>query len=553
MEGPGAVLVTVGEGRRTMDTEPQQTQWDVIVVGTGMGGAALGHAMAECGRRVLFCEMGQNTLPENPALRGQYPEMLVRNEDPKEHEALFQSGGRWTEPLLDLSEKHTQQHVPFLGAGTGGSTSLYGAALERFFPEDFRPGEFHGSNPESNLPLAWPIDFESLLPYYQQAESLFHVHGEPDRLRPDRGTFKFRVPPPLSLANCVLRDHLSNRGLHPYRLPLGAEFTPACTTCQGFLCSNNCKNDSTKVFLQPSLQQYGAKLLDDCRVVRLEADRQRVTSVKCIWQGKPISLTGETIVLAAGALATPLILLGSGSRYWPDGLANGSGMVGRNLMRHFVDLYALFPRERPQPDENTKELAFNDFYLKNGLKLGGVQSFGWLPPAEMLTNDIQRQIRESRLAIAAPVFGIVKPAVRWLLGRSLCRALVLATTLEDLPYPDNRVFRDPQGRMALRYHINTDAHMRIRAFRQSMKEVLNGWRYLLIRQAENNERLAHACGTCKMGDDPGTSVVNGHNRAHELENLYIVDASFFPSSGGTNPSLTIAANALRVADHLREY
>jgi hypothetical protein len=221
-------------------------------------------------------------------------------------------------------------------------------------------------------------------------------------------------------------------------------------------------------------------------------------------------------------------------------------------MRHFVDLYALFPKKRHPVVANVKELGCNDFYVTQDGKFGSLQSFGHLPPASMLVANIHRDLREDGRLVIATGFRAVKPLVRMLLERTFSRAVIVATILEDLPYPDNEVafVDDTCTALGIRYRIRAEAADRIRTFRQMIRSVLSPYRFIAIRQAESNQRIAHICGTCRFGSDPHSSVLDRHNRAHGVENLYVVDASFFPSSGGTNPALTVAANALRVADHL---
>jgi choline dehydrogenase-like flavoprotein len=360
------------------------------------------------------------------------------------------------------------------------------------------------------------------------------------------------APNALSPANRELFDLLGEKGLHPYQLPMACEFVPGCRGCQAFLCDKDCKNDSVRVCLSPALNDYGASLLDRCEVRRLHADNGRVTAIDCDWRGKQIQLRAKTVVLAAGALATPEILLRSVSSRWPQGVANASGMVGRNLMRHCIDLYALYPKRRPREEEHVKEIAFNDFYVHEGRKLGSVQSFGRLPPARVLADEIQEQIRQGPLPVFAGAFGLLKPLLRPLLDRMLKDSLLVVTTLEDLPQASNRVYPVPERGIAVEYHLDPSTAERIREFRALMARTLSPMKYRILKQAENNERIAHACGTCRMGADAATSVLDRYNRAHDLENLYVVDASFFPSSGGINPSLTIAANALRVAAHLTQ-
>ena len=528
------------------------SDWDAIVIGTGPGGATLGLVLAKAGWRVLFLEQGKSYLTNPSALLGNYAETFFpRAAVPgEEHRTLLANAGRWTQFLDDHSSGKKTRHIPFIGSGSGGSSALYGAAMERLFPADFRPAARFQSVTDTRLPESWPISYDDLEPYYRQAESLYRVSGGVDPLRPKENRDSLATPPAFCPANQELADFLGRKGLHPYRLPLACDLIPGCQTCQGYICQQQCKNDSVKVCLLPAITKYQAQLMDECRVIGVEATRKRVTGVVCERGGERLTFKARTVVLAAGALSTPLILLRSTNPDWPKGLANASGLVGRHLMRHCIDLYAVSAHPKPEPGDNTKELAFNDFYCQGDDNLGNVQSFGRLPPADMLVESLQEDLKQGPLPWVASPFNLIKPMVRRLLGKQLADALILATTLEDLPYPDNRVEPIGTDGAAITYRLTDAGRRRVKRFRAVMADVLSPKRYTLIKQAENNERLAHVCGTCRMGTDASDSVVDGFNRAHGLDNLYIVDASFFPSSGGTNPALTIAANALRVGDQL---
>ena len=535
-----------------------ESQWDAVIVGTGIGGATLGYALARAGRRVLFCERGDRRAPA-VSLAGEYPEShadfaLATSEGQREALSL---AGRYSHFITDCSATRRRQFIPFMGSGLGGSSALYGMAMERLFPIDFVPGSQYPNAPDASLPAAWPISYEELAPYYTAAEQLYRVCGAGDPLRASVPRDHLRPPPQLSPVGTRLEDFLSKQALHPYRVPMACEFVPGCQCCQGYLCPNDCKCDSGRICVQPAIANHAARLLDRCDVLWLEATSRRVTGVVCEWRGKRHTLRGKVIVLAAGALESAAILLRSASSTWPHGLANESGLVGRNLMRHFNDLYAVFLPGMPRGfDNRRKEIAFNDFYQLQDQKLGSVQSFGRLPPAPMLADSMHRDLRQSAMSWTSPLFELLKPALGAILRRVVDKSVVLATIIEDLPYSDNRVelLRDSAessaGSLAIKYRIHPYDVARIKALRALMAGVLRPHRYLLIKQAENNQMLAHACGTCRFGSDPRTSVLNSSNRAHGVDNLYVVDSSFFPSSGGTNPSLTIAANALRVCDKM---
>ncbi len=292
------------------------------------------------------------------------------------------------------------------------------------------------------------------------------------------------------------------------------------------------------------MEAHGAQLLTQCAALALEADRTTVRRLVCSWRGRRLLLRAKTFVLAAGALLTPALLLNSASASWPTGLANDSGLVGRNLMRHSIDLYVLTKAPPLRNGTFAKEVAFNDFYLAAGDKLGTVQSFGAATPLEYLRNKP-----------GFSVWRLLGPAAPFLWKR-YARQPILGSIMEDLPCPENRIASagaiDANGRyhLAMQDPLGSGDLARRRRFRALLAGALAPFRPLRVRGTTDRAALGHACGTCRFGNDPGTSVLDRWNRAHGVSNLYIVDASFFPTSGGLNPALTIAANALRVAHHL---
>lgn len=522
--------------------------WDTIVVGTGIGGATIGHALARAGREVLFCEAGDRG--EMP-LRGEYPEMAggprhaaSGRPDP----ALLAAGGRCTDTIVDRSGPREHAFTPFIGQGPGGSSALYGMAMERFAPSDFEPGRFGTGARQAAVVERWPVTLDELRPYYEQAEVLYGVRGDADPLavQPPR----LPPPPPLSAAGDEFAAFLRGRGLHPYRLPSACDYRPGCGACQSLLCRHGCKRDAENACLEPALREHGAALLPGCRVLALAAEGRRATGVHALVGGRAVELRARRVILAAGALQSPLILLRSAGG---EGLGNGSGLVGRCLMRHMIDLYLVRPAATGEAfDNRRKEIACNDFYVDDGIKLGTLQSFGRLPPAPMLLGSLAADLRASRWGWAAPALALARPLMTPVLHDLSEGWITLATIAEDLPYAANRVQPDPgdPGRVLLEYRLQPEAHERMRRLRGLVGQALHGRRWRRLNQMANNQRIAHVCGTCRFGDDPRDSVLDRDNRVHELDNVYVVDSSFFPSSGGTNPSLTIAANALRVAGRI---
>ncbi|ORW91843.1 glucose-methanol-choline oxidoreductase [Mycobacterium sp. IEC1808] len=535
--------------------EAERVVWDVIVVGTGMGGGTLGLSLARAGRRVLFVEKGRSTLPGTPGtIRAAMPE-LAEPRAARSAEAYYDAlarAGRSTDEIEDISGRRPKRFVPFIGSGTGGSSALYGMVCERFFAQDFTPRQNFRDPGDSTVPEAWPITYDELSPWYAEAEKLLNVRGAPDPLRPEAADVGLPAAPPFSPDNQPLVNYLAGRGLHPYHLPMACDYTDGCPTCQAHLCERSCKNDAGRNGVLPAVTEHGAHLLDQCRVVHLEADRARVQQVIAQHGSDMLALKGKVVALAAGALATPVLLLNSRSGEWPRGLANGSDVVGRNLMRHLMDWIEVWPQPGCRITAENKEIGFNDFYFSDGQKYGTVQSAGAmanLASMDMFTNQPGWQPKALRL---------ISPAVRPIYDRFFNGGLVLAPIMEDLPYLDNRVLpsdrpgEDGRQRLRLQYRLHPSEVDRRAVFIRKIKEVLKPYRTLTLRTGANNSTLGHVCGTCRFGTDPKTSALDPQNRAHEVDNLYVVDASFFPSSAGLNPSLTVAANALRVAEHVNQ-
>jgi len=314
--------------------DPGKTDWDVAVIGTGMGGAVAGYGLAKRGRRVLFIEKGLFLHEEfRPAAGAQLEESRLAElaDGSNERAETRLAAGRWPLRLQGGTSFGELEFFAPLGCGSGGSTALYGAALERLFPADFQPRANFPQVNDSTLPEKWPIGYEDLRPFYTQAEELFRVRGSPDPLA-QGGEAKLREPPPLSPRDQHFLDSFASVGLHPYRLHVGYEFVDDCEECLAQLCPRGCKNDAARICLLPALEKYGARILPQCEVFRLEAGTSHVKEIRCRCNGEQLSIRAKAFVLAAGAFMSPVLLLNSRSEAWPDGLANRSGLVGRNLM-----------------------------------------------------------------------------------------------------------------------------------------------------------------------------------------------------------------------------
>ena len=522
---------------------PEASEWDVIVVGTGMGGSTVGYALAQRGLRVLFLEKG--LFLQRSANRDDSP--LGADEDQRPAARLRR--GRWPLPIQGkTSSVDKLEFFAPLGCGSGGSTILYSAQLERFLPSDFTPRANYPNVLDSALPEAWPITYAELLPYYRRAEQLYRVRGTQDPLNPDPDS-PLRESPPLSARDQDICDSFEQLGLHPYRAHVGLEYVAGCDGCMAVMCPLNCKSDAGQICLLPALEEFGAKILPECEVVSLEADRSKVTRVQCKRNGEVLFISAKVVVLAAGAWNTPILLLKSKSELWPDGLANSSGMVGRNLMLHSSDLVAVKSRKHRSRIGPGKALSVNDFYFSEGEKLGSLQWVGSNPGPQYVLYYL-RNINAKMpffVGILTRPFLRIAAHIAAYLFRDMA---VIGTMVEDLPYSHNRVIFDPKAKNEMRfeYRLADDLHARSRSFRKRLRRKLRPHHRIIFLNARTKLNYGHVCGTCRFGDDPETSVLNKDNRTHDLANLFVVDASFFASSGGTNPSLTVAANSLRVAE-----
>ncbi|MFL6247117.1 MAG: GMC oxidoreductase [Thermoanaerobaculia bacterium] len=513
--------------------DPEREEWDVIVIGTGMGGSTTGYELARLGRRVLFLEKGK-FLHGVPASPRPLPEGCSMEE-------VRLMTGRWPLPLRGWTSFGDVEFFGPLGCGTGGSTALYGGQLERFSARDFRPRDNFPDVRDSSVPEEWPLSYEELLPFYRRAEAHYDICGTPDPLTPDREA-TLREPPPLSERDQFFFDSFTELGLHPYRSHVGYHRLENCFECFD-LCLKNCKSDAGSRSLLPALTQHGASILPECEVQELIADRTRVRAVRARWNGREIRIAAKIVVLGLGAFMTPVLLLNSG-------LANSSGAVGRNLMLHTSDFVVVDQREERCAEGPRKSLTLNDFYYEDGRKLGTLQSVG-LPLLAPFILTYLRYAAEKDPRWWKPRMRDAFPKLAEIAAQRFRRASLFSTIVEDLPYAENRVVPDshaPNGRR-FEYTYSRDLYERNRHFRkQLIRRLAPRHKIRFVTGGRNNINYGHVCGTCRFGDDRRTSVLDRTNRAHELDNLYVVDASFFPSSGGTNPSLTIAANALRVGE-----
>ncbi|MEH2321856.1 GMC family oxidoreductase [Nostoc sp.] len=514
--------------------------YDLIIIGTGAGGGTLAYKLAPTGKKILILEQG-TFLPREKA--------------------------NWSATEVYVKERyHTSDHWydsvgkpfrPQMSYWVGGNTKVYGAALLRL-----RERDFEAVTHKNGISPAWPLKYADFEPYYAAAETLYDVHGKQgeDPTEPPRSS-EYAYPP---ISHEPRMQHLASaiaqQGLHPFHLPLGLKLNEVdrtlstcirCDTCDGFPCLVHAKADAEVKGIHPALKFPNVTLKTGAKVLRLHTSEsgREITAVETEIDGQLYQFRGDIVVVAGGAINSAALLLRSANDRHPTGLANGSDQMGRNLMKHLTTAMVQLSIT-PNPDVYQKTICVNDFYWGEAdfpYPMGEVQNTG-----NVLGNMIPAEAPPllAPLAKLVPEFGleqIANHSTGWWLQT------------EDLPDPNNRV-RVEGDKLYLDYTPNnTEARDRL----------VHRWTEVLkaIDKAAENVRLhhgiyprnntgiqvvGHQCGTCRFGEDPATSVLDLNCRTHDIENLYVVDGSFFPSNSGVNPTLTIVANALRVGDHLIE-
>jgi len=512
---------------------------DVIIIGSGAGGGTLFHALAPTGKRILLLE------------RGDY---VPREKDNWSSKAVMLEGKYATREAWRDRDGHALH--PHTNYCVGGNTKFYGAALFRMRREDFGELKHWGG-----VSPGWPIGYDDLEPYYTRAEHLYQVHGERgvDPTDPPASAPYLHGPVSHEPRIQELSDDFARVGLRPFHVPLGVMLNERdphasrcirCETCDGHPCLVSAKADAQVVCVDRALAHPNATLLTGALVKRLDtsASGREVTRVVVERDGRTDTYSADVVVVAAGAINSAALLLRSANGKHPRGLANGSGVVGRHYMGH-VNSVMMALSKCPNPTIFQKTLGLNDFYFGSPdwpYPMGHISFVGKLDPYA--------------LRAGAPAI-----APGWTLDLMARHSLDFWLTSEDLPDPDNRVTLDADGNIVLSYTPNNEEpHRRlIAALRELMTrqtkcrehghECHQGLfaRSLYLGQRIPLAGVAHQNGTVRFGHDPRTAALDANCRAHEVDNLYVVDGSFFPSSSAVNPALTIMANALRVGDHLR--
>ena len=510
--------------------------YDVIIIGTGAGGGTLARHLAPSGKKILLLERG-DWLPREPSNWSAH-DVFVDNR--------YVSEDTW----YDEKDTAFQPQIHYF---VGGATKLYGAALYRLRKEDF--GELKHAG---GISPAWPIEYEEMEPYYTHAEQLYEVRGargEDPTEPPSSAPYPF---PAIAHEPRIqqLADDLEAAGYQPFHAPCGVRLTESnlpyshcirCTTCDGFPCLIHAKSDAEVLGVRPALEHANVTLLTNARVVKLETNGSgnEVSAVVVERDGQTERFAADIVVAACGAANTAKLLLASANDQHPNGLANGSDQVGRNYMFH-DSLAVLALSEEENPTVFQKTLGLNDFYF-------GSDDF------EFPLGNIQMVGKSSSQMYRGEKPGQTRLAPEWTLEKVAKHAIDFWLSTEDLPSPDNRVTLAPDGNVRLSYsETNPEARKRLYEKLRSLLPKLNMneghlfHRFAYMKNEIPVAGVAHQAGTCRFGADPASSVLNTDCRAHEVDNLYVVDTSIFPSIGAVNPALTAMANSLRVGDHLLE-
>jgi len=503
--------------------------FDVIIIGTGAGGGTLLNRLAPSGKKILVLERG-------PFL-------------PREKENWSYKGSFKYYSSEQMFNKDGGAIYPGFSYHVGGNTKVYGAALFRLREKDFEKFQHRdGISPE------WPVKYRDWENYYAQAEEFFQVHGKAgeDPTDPWRGN---DYPcPPISHEPRIAEvfQTLKARGLKPYPAPMGVRLNEAamhaspcirCATCDGYPCMVGAKSDADVLGVRPVIDKSNVTLVTEAKVLRLmtSTSGREVSGVVADVKGEPTTFTGEIVVVACGAVNSAALLLRSANDRHPRGLANNSsGLVGRNLMKHVLGSLIAVTNAKINPSKFQKTMAINDFYWGEPgyeFPMGNIQLMG----KTVMDGLVGQEAKYAPLTLEE----VAKCSVDWWL------------TTEDLPDAQNQVRTDGDKIVIDYTENNSEPFARLNArWEMILREIDSASApkattgYFTTKMPMHS--LGHQVGTCKFGGDPKTSVLDLSCRAHDVDNLYVVDGSFFVSSGAVNPTLTIVANALRVGDHLLE-
>lgn len=489
---------------------------DIVIIGSGVGGSTIAAGLASSGAEILILEAG---------------DFIADRPENRDQRAIFQRG--YFRPKEMWYEADGTAFNPGNYYNVGGNSKFYGAVLSRYRREDFEEIRHReGVSP------AWPFPYEVLEPWYSRAERMYEVRGDlgDDPTEPAHSTGYAHPPVPDEPPIADVRARLKAKGLHPFSLPLGvnidAWMSKARTPWDAHPNSRDGKMDAETAALLKALEFPNVRLETNAKVTKLEAgENGRIERIHYRRNGEDVFLAPKLVILSAGAVQSAVLLLRSADARHPNGLANSSDQVGRNFMNHNSSaVIAVSPTYR-NTSIYQKTFGFNDFYLSDGNggpPLGNVQLLG----------RISAQVLKGSLSWAP----------EWLLQNITGHAIDFYAMSEDVPNPESRV-RVDGDRIVLQWQrTNWDAHLDLVA---KLKAVLKSIGFPIVLSKPFDKRTpSHQCGTVRIGNDPADAPLDPYCRSYDHQNLFVVDASFLPTSAAVNPALTVASQALRVADHI---
>ena len=493
-------------------TLPIPDRFDAVVIGTGAGGGTAGYKLASMGKRVLFVERGKRFDDEKAFQDEQAMQIEKRASDDRQ----FNFDGL--------------RARAFIGGIAGGSTGLYGACLMRPGQVDFAPGRYYGKYLDRSL-WDWPVSYSEMAPFYTEAENLYRVAGISDQAIPHLMQRPAAYPAaslPLHPTNIALKATFEEAGLRPFTLPLGIDPSTCdqCPTCPGYICPSEARASSQNRCINPAVNHHDAVLLTQTDVTSVQSKGRRIIGLELENHTGRHRVKADTFILAGGAIGSPVFLM-------QHRLTGGNDNIGRHYMFHLGVIFTALCRRRTGAGrEFIKQLGITDLYLSQDAsphKLGYIQQ---LPIPGILT--MQEQI---------PV-----PLPKRLLMPALTRNITFAGAIEDLPRPSNRItVQNGQITIMHRYHPYDlhRAQLMKKGFLPAMRRIPSSVAGAMVAKHEKLH-VAHQVGTCRFGNDPATSALDKNCRLHHMDNLYVLDGSFMPTSLGVAPALTIMANALRV-------
>ena len=489
---------------------------DIVIIGSGVGGSTVAAGLAASGAQILILEAGDHIadLPVN-----------------RDQQAIFQRGH--FRPKETWYEANGIGFNPGNYYNVGGNSKFYGAVLSRYRKEDFAVLKHRdGVSP------AWPFPYEVLEPWYSRAERMYNVRGAlgEDPTEPHHSLGYEYPPVPDEAPIADVRARLKKKGLHPSSLPLGIDIdtwlAKAKTPWDAHPNSRDGKMDAETAALSIAMKHPNVVLQTNSRVIRLETgEGGKIEKVLYVRNGQTLSVAPKIVILSAGAVQSSVLLLRSANDRYRNGLANSSDQVGRNFMNHNSSaVIGVSPTFR-NTSIYQKTFAFNDFYLSDGeggFPLGNVQLLG---------------------RVSAKILkGSLPSAPEWLLNLVTGHAIDFYAMSEDIPNPDSRVMVDGDRVILHWQRTNWDAHLALVA---KLKQILKSIGFpIVLARAFDKRTPSHQCGTVRIGNDPASAPLDPYCRSYDHNNLFVVDASFLPTSAAVNPALTVASQALRVADHI---